>query len=130
MSGVVVPAVFTLIQGRDQWRVQVELKWSPDDPLAVVMVFHNRKSGNPEWITARELLIEALTSNEAGAGDVQFWAPAECPGCVGLELDSPAGHAEFHAPRAALIDLIMESEPLFAAAVDAWRDAWAEQVPA
>ena len=45
-------------------------------------------------------------------------------------MESPSGYAEFHAPRTALIDVIVGSEPLFAAAVDAWRDAWAEQVPA
>ena len=131
MSGVVVPAVFTWLgDGDEHVPVQVELRWSPNDPLAVLMVFDVSRPRHHKWLMARELLVDALTSSDAGAGDVQFWAPAECPSCVGLELDSPSGHAEFHAPRAALIDLIVESEPLFAAAVDAWRDAWAEQVPA
>lgn len=130
MSGVVVPAVFTLVRGWDQWRVRVDLSWSPDDPLAVSMVFHDGKSRRPEWVMSRELLIAALTSSDAGDGDVQFWDPEGCPGCVGVELDSPSGRAEFHAPRAALIDVIVASEPFFRSAVDAWRDAWAEQVPA
>jgi hypothetical protein len=129
-GGVVVTAEFTLLHGRGQWPVPTTLEWSPDDPLAVRLLFEFRKR-TVEWFVARGLLIDALTSDEAGDGDVQFWRPSECPGCVGVELDCPNGHAEFHAPREALIDLVVASERGFRAALVAWRDTWAaEQVPA
>lgn len=132
MTGLVVPTEFTYFTEQHKpFPVRVELGWSPDDPLAVSMVFDaNRRRHRREWVVARELLIAALTSSDAGDGDIRFWDPEECPGCVGVELDSPNGHAELHAPRAALIDVIVASEPLFRSAVVAWRDAWAEQVPA
>jgi hypothetical protein len=101
-------------------QVRVKLSWSPDDPHAVKVVFQ----GNKKWFMARELVVAGLTSETAGDGDVQFWEPEECPECVGLALDSPSGHAEFHAPRAALIDLVVRSEPGFRAAVDAWQETW------
>lgn len=121
MTGVHVPAVFTLLGAKGQsWPVKVGLHWSPTDPLALRFRFPKRR----DWHLARELLVEALTSDEAGDGDVQFWSPEHCPDCVGLTVDSPSGHAEFHAPREALIELIVRSEPLFRPAVDAWHETW------
>ena len=120
MTGVRVVTEFTLLgaEGRS-WQVPTELGWSPGDPLAVRLWFPRDKAS---WFVARELLVAALTSDEAGAGDVQFWCPEKCPECVGLALESPDGHAEFHAPRDALIDLLVRSEPLFRPAVDAWQE--------
>ena len=108
MTGVRVPAEFTYLfaDGR-QVPVRVELKWSPGDPFAVELWFvEDAKS----WWVSRELLFDALGSEEAGRGDVQFWGPEECPDCVGVIFDSPDGHAELHAPRAALIDVLMATE--------------------
>lgn len=125
MTGVRVTTKFILV-GKDQcWHVQVELGWYRDDPHAVELWFVRDER---QWFTARELLVEALTSDEAGEGDVRFWRLAKRPGCVGIELRSPSGHAELHAPREALIDLLVESEPLFRAAVDAWQETWLEGV--
>ena len=125
-GGVRVVTAFTLLgdDGRS-WQVPTWVEWSPGDPLAVRLWFPR---DHAEWFVARELLIAALTSDEAGDGDVQFWCPQERTDCVGLVLDSPSGHAEFHAPREALIELIVASEPGFRAAVDAWQETWLEGV--
>jgi Streptomyces sporulation and cell division protein, SsgA len=121
VTGVQVATEFTyLTLNHEPAQVRVTLSWSPDDPHAVRVVFQ----GNKEWFMGRELLVAGLTSETAGDGDVQFWDPEECPECVGVALDSPSGHAEFHAPRAALIDLIVRSESGFRAAVDVWSETW------
>jgi Streptomyces sporulation and cell division protein, SsgA len=80
------------------------------------------------WQIGRDLVVDGLTSIRVGDGDVRFWAPVDCPDCVGLELESPSGHAVFHAPRSALIDVVVRSEPGFRAAVNAWQDTWLEDV--
>lgn len=125
-SGVVVHTEFTLLDERGPVQVKVGLHWSPADPLALLFRFPKRR----DWYLARELLVDALTSEHAGEGDVQFWrlSDSEPGGCVGLALDSPSGHAEFHAPREALIDLLVRSESLFRPAVDLWQDTWFEDV--
>jgi hypothetical protein len=125
VTGVRVATEFTyLTLEHEPTQVRVTLSWSPDDPHAVKAVFPRNK----RWFMGRELIVAGLTSQTAGDGDVQFWDPDECAECVGLALDSPSGHAEFHAPRAALIDLIVESEPGFRVAVDAWSETWLEGV--
>ena len=108
MTGVCVPAEFTYLfpNGREV-PLRAELRWCPKDPLAVEFRF---VKDDKSWWASRELLFDALGSEEAGRGDVRFWAPRECPGCVGVIFDSPDGHAEFHAPRAALIDVLMATE--------------------
>lgn len=126
MSGVRVAArwVYIFASG-ERVLLQVELRWSPKDPHAVKLWFPREKK---TWLFARELVVAALTSAAAGDGDVQFWTHEACPEYVGLDLTSPDGHAELLAPRKALIDLIVESEPGFRAAVDAWQDTWLEGV--
>lgn len=128
MTGVRVPAVFTYISpSGQQVPLRVELKWSPADPHAVELWFPR---DGKQWFMARELLVDALTSDAAGQGDVQFQRPPGCPECVEVEFTSPSGHAEFHAPRTALIDLIVGSELGFRSAVDAWQETWLEGVVA
>lgn len=126
MTGVCVPAEFTYLfaNGR-QVPLRVELKWSPKDPHAVKLWFPKE---NKTWFMARELLVDALTSDAAGRGDVQFQRPPKCTECVEVKFSSPDGNAKLHAPRAALIDLIVASESGFRAAVDAWQETWLEGV--
>lgn len=127
MTGVRVTTKFILV-GKDQcWHVQVGLGWYRDDPHAVELWFVRDKR---QWFTSRELLVEALTSDEAGDGDVRFRRLPDRPDFVGIGLRSPSGHADFLAPREALIELIVRSEPLFRPAVDAWRETWLSGVVA
>jgi hypothetical protein len=123
-GGVSVPAVFLYLHHNGRYtRVHVELGWFPEDPHAVSVWFV--KQDKP-WLVGRELLVDALTSDEAGDGDVQFWR-TEHAEYVAMALDSPTGHAEFLVPRAALIEVLVLSEPVFRLAVDVWRESLAEE---
>jgi hypothetical protein len=121
-GGVSVPAVFLYLHHNGRYgRVHVELGWFPEDPHAVSVWFVRE---DKVWFCGRELLVDALTSDEAGDGDVQFRRAGEHPDYVAMALDSPAGHAEFYVPREALIELLVASEPGFRGAVDAWQVKW------
>lgn len=129
-DGVSVRAEFLYLDersGRLQ-PVRVELGWFAEDPHAISMWFVKQ---DKLWSCGRELLFEALTSDAAGEGDVRFWR-SEHAGYVAMALDSPHGHAELYVPQAALIDLLVLSEPLFRPAVDAWlgslQDEWRAEV--
>ena len=118
-GGVSVRAEFLYAGSDGRWSsVHVELGWFADDPHAILMWFMRQ---DKLWSCGRELFFEALTSDEAGEGDVRFWR-SDHAGYVAMTLDSPHGHAEFYVPRAALIEVLALSEPLFRPAVDAWRD--------
>jgi len=122
VSGVVrVPAVFTYIYehtGRER-PMRVDLVWDPEYPFTVEFRFRNHTQS--VWSIGRDLVVDALTSAAAGEGDARFWQSGED---LGLVLHTPSGRAEFVVPRAALVEVVVVSEPLFRAAVDAWRDAW------
>lgn len=119
-----VPAEFVYVHhdGRTQ-PVRVELGWFPADPHAVSVWFVRQ---DKQWSCGRELLFDALTSDEAGEGDVRFWR-SEFADYVAMTLDAPSGHAEFLVPRAALIEVLVLSEPVFRLAVDVWRESLAEE---
>jgi hypothetical protein len=91
------------------------LYYSAGDPYAIRMAFHVGADEPVEWIFARELLADGMTT-PAGDGDVQIWpsSPAAGPdGEIGgpltvlnIKLSSPFGEAHFEAPAEAIINFL------------------------
>jgi len=91
------------------------LYYSAGDPYAIRMAFHVGADEPVEWIFARELLADGMTT-PAGDGDVQIWpsSPAAGPdGEIGgpltvlnIKLSSPFGEAHFEAPAEAIITFL------------------------
>jgi hypothetical protein len=83
------------------------LHYSGSDPYAIRMAFHVGPEDPVEWIFARELLADGITT-PVGTGDVQIWpsAPAAGPGgevrgpvsVLNIKLSSLFGEAHFEAP--------------------------------
>jgi hypothetical protein len=83
------------------------LRYSGSDPYAIWMAFHVGAEDAVEWIFARELLADGMTT-PVGTGDVQIWpsAPAARPdgevrgplSVLNIMLSSPFGEAHFEAP--------------------------------
>src|SRR5579875_2664858 len=85
------------------------LHYSGSYPYAIRMAFHVGTEDPVEWIFARDLLADGLTTPE-GDGDVQIWpsTSAACPAGQGpfavlnIKLSSPFGDAHFEAPAEAI----------------------------
>ena len=94
------------------------LHYSGSDPYAIRMAFHVGAEDPVEWIFARDLLADGVTTPE-GEGDVRIWpsspdtgkdpAPdAEIRGALSvlnIKLSSPFGEAHFEAPSEAITKL-------------------------
>jgi len=91
------------------------LYYSAGDPYAIRMAFHVGADEPVEWIFARELLADGMTT-PAGDGDVQIWpsSPAAGPDweiggpltVLNIKLSSPFGEAHFEAPAEAIITFL------------------------
>ena len=91
------------------------LYYSGSDPYAIRMAFHVGAEDPVEWIFARELLADGITT-PVGDGDVQIWpsAPAAGPdgeirgplSVLNMKLSSPFGEAHFEAPAEAIINFL------------------------
>ncbi len=91
------------------------LNYSGSDPYAIRMSFHVAAEDPVEWIFARELLADGITT-PVGDGDVQIWPSAPAPGPAGeirgplsvlnIKLSSPFGEAHFEAPAEAMINFL------------------------
>ena len=91
------------------------LYYSAGDPYAIRMSFHVGADEPVEWIFARELLADGMTT-PAGDGDVQIWpsSPAAGPdGEIGgpltvlnIKLSSPFGEAHFEALAEAISNFL------------------------
>jgi hypothetical protein len=80
-------------EDHDPYPVAATLVWTPADPLAVSVEFHNPDSGeNPIWYVARDLLAAGFRGR-TGCGDVRVHPPVD--GWLRVVLDSPNGHADF-----------------------------------
>jgi hypothetical protein len=111
-GGVSVPTTFEYLHEDDLGPqiLPVELVWDPDDSLRVSFRFQQSVT----WRIWCDVVFDALTSDAVEFGDVQFWRDEEHPDCVGLALNGPMsngsdGRAEFHVPRAALVDVLVGS---------------------
>jgi hypothetical protein len=85
--------------------VRASLRYDPDDPYAVHVLFHAESAGGEpiSWSFARELLVGGL-DRPAGIGDVRVWPWAGQRGdFVALALSSPDGDALFEVPRGVLV---------------------------
>jgi Streptomyces sporulation and cell division protein, SsgA len=84
--------------------VRASLRYDPQDPYAVHVLFHEPAGGEPiGWSFARELLVGGL-ERPAGIGDVRVWPWAGPHGdFVALALSSPDGNALFEVPRGVLV---------------------------
>ena len=95
------------------------LHYSGSDPYAIRMAFHVGAEDPVEWIFARDLLADGVTTPE-GEGDVRIWpsspdtgkdpAPdAEIRGALSvlnIKLSSPFGEAHFEAPSEAITSFL------------------------
>jgi Streptomyces sporulation and cell division protein, SsgA len=85
--------------------VRTSLRYDPDDPYAVHVLFHAESVGGESvsWSFARELLVSGL-DEPAGIGDVRVRPSAGARGdIVALTLSSPDGNAVFEARRSVLM---------------------------
>ena len=89
--------------------VKASLRYEPEDPYAVHVVFHagsSEATGEVSWSFARQLLADGM-SEPTGIGDVRVWPWQAANGpSVALALSSPDGHALFEVPRLALGDFL------------------------
>jgi Streptomyces sporulation and cell division protein, SsgA len=85
--------------------VRASLRYDPDDPYAVHVLFHAESAGGEpvSWSFARELLVSGL-DEPAGIGDVRVRPCATPRGdLVALALSSPDGNAVFEVRRSVLV---------------------------
>jgi hypothetical protein len=85
--------------------VRASLRYDPDDPYAVHLVFHPASTGGEpvSWSFARELLVSGL-DEPTGSGDVRVWPWVSLRGdFVALALSSPDGNALFEVPRTIVV---------------------------
>ena len=91
------------------------LYYRGSDPYAIRIAFHVGADEPVEWIFARELLADGMTT-PVGDGDVQIWpsSPTADPGgeirgpltVLNVKLSSPFGEAHFEAPAEAIIKFL------------------------
>jgi Streptomyces sporulation and cell division protein, SsgA len=91
------------------------LYYRGSDPYAIRIAFHVGADEPVEWIFARELLADGMTT-PVGDGDVQIWpsSPAADPDgeicgpltVLNVKLSSPFGEAHFEAPAEAIIKFL------------------------
>jgi hypothetical protein len=92
------------------------LYYRGSDPYAIRIAFHVGADEPVEWIFARELLADGMTT-AVGDGDVQIWPSA--PAAAGpdgdirgpltvlnVKLSSPFGEAHFEAPAEAIVNFL------------------------
>lgn len=86
--------------------IEAELRYSPTDPYAVAVVFHQGGT-EVEWFFGRDLLMRGV-SEPAGAGDVQVFPTLDAEGraLVGLMLHAPGGRALIHAPSKDVLEFL------------------------
>ena len=99
---------------------RASLHYSSSDPYAIRMAFHVGPEAPVEWIFARELLADGMTTPE-GNGDVQIWPSAaesrdansnaggqtRAPlSVLNIKLCSPFGEAHFEAPTEAIANFL------------------------
>lgn len=85
--------------------VRASLRYDPNDPYAVHVLFHPDASGAEpvSWSFARDLLVAGI-DEAAGIGDVRIWPWATPRGeVVALALSSPDGNALFEVQRSVLV---------------------------
>lgn len=90
--------------------VPTRLRYSPDEPYAVSLIFDSPGACPIEWVFSRDLLAAGLTAS-SGDGDVRVW-PAETGGQLFLELRSPSGQALFALEGARVRRFLAQSEQL------------------
>jgi hypothetical protein len=94
-----------VVPGATALPVRTSLRYDPNDPYAVQVLFHAESAGGEpvSWSFARELLFSGL-DEPAGLGDVRAW-PWNGPrgDFVALALSSPDGNALFEVPRGVLV---------------------------
>ena len=91
------------------------LYYRGSDPYAIRIAFHVGADEPVEWIFARELLADGMTT-PVGDGDVQIWpsSPEADPDgeirgpliVLNVKLSSPFGEAHFEAPAEAIIKFL------------------------
>jgi hypothetical protein len=91
------------------------LYYRGSDPYAIRIAFHVGADEPVEWIFARELLADGMTT-PVGDGDVQIWpsSPVDDPDgeirgpltVLNVKLSSPFGEAHFEAPAEAIIKFL------------------------
>ncbi len=104
------------------------LHYSGSDPYAIRMAFHVGPEDPVEWIFARELFADGMTTPE-GNGDVQIWPSVaesedansdagnnagydaggqtcEPLSVLNIKLSSPSGEAHFEAPTDAIANFL------------------------
>ena len=126
ISGTVSAELGLRLVGAEQRIVPLvaSLHYSGSDPYAIRMAFHVGPEDPVEWIFARELFADGMTTPE-GDGDVQVWPSVagsedadqdagDDPGgtargplsVLNIKLRSPFGEAHFEAPIEAIASFL------------------------
>lgn len=78
--------------------VSAHFSYRSRDPYGIHVTFRLEERPPVEWVFARDLLAEG-TVRPSGFGDVRIWPEKEGQvGSLGIELDSPFGHALLNMP--------------------------------
>ena len=102
---MLVDSVPTLITAAGDVDVQpIQLSYDPSDPYAVTLTIFT-ESGDVEWVFARDLLRDALSST-VGQGDIQLRSDV---GAVIIDLSSPSGEAQLECARRSVEQFIAAS---------------------
>lgn len=79
------------------------LRYAPDDPFAVSIIFPAEEPADAVvWTFDRGLVRDGLLS-EVGEGDVRLWPAPDRDNTIYIELTAPGGRALLAAPASALL---------------------------
>lgn len=110
--------------------VEVDLRWSETDPLAITLAFRTGRCEWVKWVVALELVHDALLSfRPVGDGDVCMQRLHEDE--LRVELSSPTGYAALAFDANAVVDLVKDVEagfPQWRALDPSVLDTWLEHV--
>ncbi|SDZ49581.1 Streptomyces sporulation and cell division protein, SsgA [Saccharopolyspora shandongensis] len=88
--------------------VGVELRYDSRNPYEICMKLNVGKSGQVDWVIARDLLADGLVA-EAGEGDVRIGPRLDRPGLVVIALSAPSGQATFEVNADQLVDFLNDT---------------------
>ena len=87
---------------------QLELSWSPNSPLEVVLHFPKTSYGPVTWVVARDVLIEGLRA-PSGLGDIAVLPDVADRENLIITLSSPNGRADFKLRHRAMSEFLAKT---------------------
>ncbi|HEX4704031.1 MAG TPA: SsgA family sporulation/cell division regulator [Pseudonocardiaceae bacterium] len=104
---------FRMLGSRGGIEVVVELRYSRDQPYAVIATFHASPDSSVEWDFSRDLLIEGMIA-EAGEGDIRIGPADDNLHTIIFELRSPDGYAVLATDAGPLAEFLAASYEMVA----------------